>query len=438
MPPSGSKQMSDSMYLQEERSNCDQSPSYVDPLIADANSRKELHGVNILRSSKEEGAHIVGVDITDIARIKHTVDKIWQKAQFRSYPDMGCANPENSDVIPCESSAKNSDKIHDDENPNDADTNASDASHQSRNKTSGERLVSTPITVEKLVWAYMESSCKKELSDIKTQHNVKITAARTENPSDVLLTFHGSSDETKRGVDAFVRLHGEVDNLTKTAYVDAKVDLDSMLLETLTKKYEVLIRKVDVHKYGVIGFIGKQKQTVKLYQAKEKLDEIARLLHDTDGSTKDGISVSLDFCVGLQTARGTRILVYYADITKLSVQVIVNAANEYLQHGGGVAYAIAKAAGPKLTQESKDYITQNGLVPVSTFAQTTAGNLAVGSVLHAVGPQWPTTQYATCEEEKRAQNHCLKILTKTFSNIFRFAYNENVPSIAVPAISSGK
>ena len=118
--------------------------------------------------------------------------------------------------------------------------------------------------------------------------------------------------------------------------------------------------------------------------------------------------------------------------------MIVNAANEHLQHGGGVAYAIAKAAGPELLEQCKEHITYNGPIPVSKFAMTTGGNLSAEYVLHAVGPQWPTGFHFTKKKENEAKQNCLKMLGETFSNIFGFAYNENLPSIAVPAISSGK
>ena len=44
------------------------------------------------------------------------------------------------------------------------------------------------------------------------------------------------------------------------------------------------------------------------------------------------------------------------DITKEEVDAITNAANEYLVHGGGVAGAIARAGGPAINKESKQYV----------------------------------------------------------------------------------
>jgi O-acetyl-ADP-ribose deacetylase (regulator of RNase III) len=73
----------------------------------------------------------------------------------------------------------------------------------------------------------------------------------------------------------------------------------------------------------------------------------------------------------------------YGDITERDVDAIVNAANSYLKHGGGVAAAIVRKGG-KIIQEESDKI---GFVPVGSSVITIAGRLLCKAVIHTVGPR---------------------------------------------------
>ncbi len=68
-----------------------------------------------------------------------------------------------------------------------------------------------------------------------------------------------------------------------------------------------------------------------------------------------------------------------ADITTLEVDAIANAANTQLAHGGGVAGAIAQAAGPELVRESHD----RAPIDLGEAVETTAGELPCRWVIHA-------------------------------------------------------
>ncbi|CDW75525.1 UNKNOWN [Stylonychia lemnae] len=101
------------------------------------------------------------------------------------------------------------------------------------------------------------------------------------------------------------------------------------------------------------------------------------------------------------------------DITDEKVDAITNAANEYLQHGGGVAGAISKKGGPKIQQESNEWVRDHGRVETGTAgAVTSAGRMKnCQYVIHAVGPVW------TYALDQASKLEC--------------------ESISVPAISSG-
>jgi O-acetyl-ADP-ribose deacetylase (regulator of RNase III) len=116
----------------------------------------------------------------------------------------------------------------------------------------------------------------------------------------------------------------------------------------------------------------------------------------------------------------TKISVIRGDITKIKADAIVNAANDRLQHGGGVAGAIVRAGGWVIQKES-DKI---GFVPVGDATITTAGKLPAKFVIHAVGPRIGEGG----EDEK---------LKSATLNSLRLAEKNNLKSIAFPAVSAG-
>jgi O-acetyl-ADP-ribose deacetylase len=74
-----------------------------------------------------------------------------------------------------------------------------------------------------------------------------------------------------------------------------------------------------------------------------------------------------------------RLEVKQADVTKLEVDAIANAANTRLMHGGGVAGAIARAGGPEVQRESDE----RGPIELGAAVETTAGEMPARWVIHA-------------------------------------------------------
>jgi len=108
------------------------------------------------------------------------------------------------------------------------------------------------------------------------------------------------------------------------------------------------------------------------------------------------------------------------DITERDVDAIVNAANSYLQHGGGVAGAIVKKGGHIIQAESN----RIGYTPVGTAVITGAGSLPARYVIHAVGPRM-----GEGDEDKKLKN--------AVKNSLRLASEKGIKSISIPAISAG-
>lgn len=122
----------------------------------------------------------------------------------------------------------------------------------------------------------------------------------------------------------------------------------------------------------------------------------------------------------------SRLQVIQGDITQLSVDAIVNAANASLMGGGGVDGAIHRAAGPALLDACKLIRQQQGECQTGHAVITPAGKLSAKAVIHTVGPVWRGGEHREAELLEEAYRNCLLLAE---ANHFR--------SIAFPAISTG-
>lgn len=126
-----------------------------------------------------------------------------------------------------------------------------------------------------------------------------------------------------------------------------------------------------------------------------------------------------------------QVYVYVAGICNLPVDCIVNAANDSLSHFGGVARAIAKAAGKKLEEEGAEILKVRQKIEVGQVCVTTAGELPYSCVIHAVGPRW--SDYGG---ESRAKKCSADLYSAVLQSII-VAEDRGLGSVALPAISSG-
>ncbi len=121
---------------------------------------------------------------------------------------------------------------------------------------------------------------------------------------------------------------------------------------------------------------------------------------------------------------GQTLKIVQGDITTEEVDAVVNAANEHLQHGGGVAWAIVRRGGNVIQQESDKWIQQHGLVSHAHPAWTSGGALPAKYVIHAVGPVW-----GDGDEDAK--------LADAITGCLQVADELKIASIAIPAISTG-
>lgn len=121
------------------------------------------------------------------------------------------------------------------------------------------------------------------------------------------------------------------------------------------------------------------------------------------------------------TYRGVAIEVSEADITEQAVDAIVNAANNDLLLGSGVAGAIARKGGPTIQEECN----RHGAIQVGEAAITGAGNLPARYVIHAASMGLGGRK-ATAQTIQSSVAHSLKL-----------AETHGVQSIALPAVGMG-
>ena len=115
-----------------------------------------------------------------------------------------------------------------------------------------------------------------------------------------------------------------------------------------------------------------------------------------------------------------------ADITKVEVDAIVNAANSSLLGGGGVDGAIHRAGGPAILEECRKIVARQGGCKTGEAVRTTAGRLPARYVIHTVGPVWNGGQH---------NEHAL--LANCYRNALQLALDADCRTVAFPNISTG-
>lgn len=124
-----------------------------------------------------------------------------------------------------------------------------------------------------------------------------------------------------------------------------------------------------------------------------------------------------------------RVVVCTGDITKLTVDVVVNAANSSLLGGGGVDGAIHRRGGPAILEACRELRRSRHLggLPTGDAVITTAGDLPARFVIHTVGPIWG----------QNSPQDTAALLASCYRESIALADAHELESIAFPAISTG-
>lgn len=165
----------------------------------------------------------------------------------------------------------------------------------------------------------------------------------------------------------------------------------------------------------------------------ERTQPVELMLKSREQSQKGSVSEKLSQTAPKANAGGVKcyIEIRHGDLTGENVDVVVNAANSYLAHGGGVAGAIVSKGGNVIQKESDEWVKRMGDVPTGRVGVTGGGKLKAKFVVHAVGPVY--SQAANLQKQLEQE------LYDAVYHSLLMANNEFVgaQSISIPAISSG-
>ena len=305
------------------------------------------------------------------------------------------------------------------------------------------------VRVSYALWHY---HMVKDKLKYKTKCGVKIK--EDENFTDeATLTVHGKAKDVRNYVKEIQSLNQKVE----TSFKSSKVDLSQfgdveaqqhIISKTVERRYDCCIIKPQnklalhtliapkQHHKGAADYVNFLKSSLsdeilppsKILQLSSNETVVMRFSNDKFVPLLIVNSTELQF---VSQRSHCQIVIVQGDIIKQEVSAIVNAANDRLGHGGGVAKAIADAAGEKLMKECKKLMANRGgkCLEVASAVTTTGGDLC-DHVIHVVGPIYDKYRF---DNEK-----CLELLTKAFSNCFSAAISLKVHSIALPAVSSGE
>ncbi|MFZ0038863.1 MAG: macro domain-containing protein [Candidatus Acidiferrales bacterium] len=115
-----------------------------------------------------------------------------------------------------------------------------------------------------------------------------------------------------------------------------------------------------------------------------------------------------------------RVIIQQGDLTEMDTDAVVNAANNDLQLGGGVAGAIRRKGGDAIQRECNEI----GSIPIGSAAVTAAGNLKARYVIHAASMQLGGETTA-------------KALRSSTGMSLRLAADKKLKTIAFPAVGTG-
>lgn len=284
---------------------------------------------------------------------------------------------------------------------------------------------------------------KKKLQDIQETFSVEIDWIENTNKVNIC-PKKGLNNliRLQEGCDAFINLYQEFYPNMAREEVELSDSANERLVQHVVSVAEaddpIIIEKADrnlvvyAEKNSIRGYVQVLKEKLGI-----ALDSNSERTRRGQGSTGQSTPVQNETSRQggyLPTQHLVHVLdnevklsLYNGDITDEAVDAIVNAANERLQHGAGVAAAIVRKGGRQIQEESNRVIKRYGTLNAGGAVYTSGGSLSCRYVIHTVGPEW----YRHGKDMSRSLLYqaCLESLA--------LAVKLNLSSIALTAFSSG-
>ncbi|XP_071133739.1 protein mono-ADP-ribosyltransferase PARP14-like [Mytilus edulis] len=209
----------------------------------------------------------------------------------------------------------------------------------------------------------------------------------------------------------------------------AKIKVENIIKEISTEEHTV-------SKPGVFKFMKTDQGRRTVSTTEKEVGVIIQTLIDgEDDVTKDEDTTTLrqPFInptgitqIAQSNVAGRLVVAVLGDITQLEVDVIVNAANEDLDHRGGLAKVIVNKGGKDIQRECTKHVKQKGKLSEGEVYCSKAGKLKCKMIAHAFGPVWKNGR---SNEEDHLRDCVMESMGETD--------NRSMSSIAIPAISTG-
>jgi len=284
---------------------------------------------------------------------------------------------------------------------------------------------------------------KTNLQDI--EENFGVVIIWNDNASQVRINpgkMSNGQNRFQEGCDAFIDLYQKFHPNIGREVVELPDEANGALVfeavSFVLSKTPVIVEKVE---NNLVVYAEKAVISSSVHTLKEKLgltkDGSSRKTrrghgnknrdaHEDDDTQQDG-RFKLPKQLNQVLNNGVNISLHQGDITDERVDAIVNAANEWLQHGAGVAGAIVSKGGYEIQDESNWITNRQGPLNVGEAVYTSGGILPCRYVIHTVGPRW----------REHGRQKSISLLHQACMKSLRLAAQLELSSIALTAISSG-